>query len=40
MKILPVEAQLFNVDGRTDGRTDGQTHDEANSRFSEFCERA
>ena len=24
----------------TDGRTDGQTHDEANSRFSEFCERA
>jgi hypothetical protein len=27
---------------RMDGRTDGQTdrHDEANSRFSQFCERA
>jgi len=26
---------------RTNGRTDGQTdkHDEANSRFSQFCER-
>jgi hypothetical protein len=27
---------------RTDGRTNGRTdrHDEANSRFSQFCERA
>ena len=34
------------TDGRTEGRTDGQTdgrtdgHDEAKSRFSQFCERA
>ena len=27
-----------NAEGKTDGRTDG--HDEVNSRFSEFCERA
>jgi hypothetical protein len=42
MKILPVEAELFHADGRTDGRTERQTgrHDEANSRFSQFCERA
>jgi len=26
--------------GRTDGQTDRHTHDEANSRFSQFCERA
>jgi len=28
--------------GQTDGRTDGRTdrHDEANSRFSQFCGRA
>ena len=28
--------------GRTDGRTNGETdgHDEANSRFSQFCELA
>jgi len=24
MKIRPVEAELFHLDGRTDGRTDGQ----------------
>ena len=38
MKIRPVEAELFHVDGQTDGRTDGQTdrHDEANSCFSQF----
>jgi len=28
---------VFTADGRTDGRAD--RHDEANSRFSEFCER-
>ena len=38
MKIRPVEAQLFHVEGRANGRTD--RHDEANSRFSRFCERA
>jgi hypothetical protein len=26
--------------GRTDGLTDRNRHDEANSRFSQFCERA
>jgi hypothetical protein len=40
MKILPVEAQLFHADGWANERTDGQRHDEANSRFSQFCERA
>jgi hypothetical protein len=34
MKIRPVEAELFHADGRTD------THDEDNSRFLKFCERA
>jgi hypothetical protein len=34
MKILPVVAELFHVDGRTDGQTD--RHEEANSRFSQF----
>jgi len=32
----PLGAELFHVDGRTDGQTD--RHDEANSRFSQFCE--
>jgi hypothetical protein len=32
MNIRPVGAELFH--------TDGQTDDEANSRFSQFCERA
>jgi len=50
MKICPVGAELFHADGQTDGRTDGRTdgqmdgqkdrHDEANSPFSQFCERA
>jgi len=31
MKIRPVGAELFHEDGQTDG------HDEANSRFSQFC---
>jgi len=34
MKIRPVGAELFHVDGRTDW------HDEVNSRFSQFWERA
>jgi hypothetical protein len=42
IKIRPATAEFFHADGRTDGRTNGQTdrHDEANSRFSQFCERA
>ena len=34
MKLRPVGAELFHADGQTDG------HDEGNSRFSQFCERA
>ena len=34
MKILPLGAGLFHADRGTD------RHDEANSRFSQFCERA
>jgi len=34
MKIRPVGAELFNLDGRTD------TYDEANGRSSPFCEHA
>ena len=34
MKIRPVRAELFHADGRKD------RHDEANSRFSKFCEQA
>jgi hypothetical protein len=34
MKIRPVAAELLHVDSRTD------RHDESNSRFSQFCERA
>ena len=34
MKIRPKEAELFHTDRRTDG------HDEANSRFSQFCDSA
>ena len=32
MKLLPLVAKLFFVDGRTYG------HDKTNSRFSQFCE--
>jgi hypothetical protein len=32
MKIRVVGAEFYRVGGRTDG------HDEANSRFSQFCE--
>jgi len=38
MKIRPVGVELFQADGRADRQTDRQ--DEANSRFSRFCERA
>jgi hypothetical protein len=38
MRIRPVGAELSHTDGRTDGRTD--RHDDANSLFSQFCERA
>ena len=47
MKILPVGAQLFHVDGRTDKQTDRERErqtkrqdrrDEANSCFCQFCE--
>jgi len=37
MKIRPVVAELFRAGGRAEGRKDG--HDEANRRFSKFCER-
>ena len=42
MKIRPVGAELFHADGRKDGPTDGNSdgYNEANSRFSQFCERA
>jgi hypothetical protein len=33
MKVRPVGAKVLYADRRTDG------HDEANSRFSQFCER-
>jgi hypothetical protein len=38
MKIRSVVAELFHEDSRTDGRTD--KYDEANSRFSQYDERA
>ena len=37
MKIRPVGAELFRADGRTDRQTD--INNEANCRFSKFCER-
>jgi hypothetical protein len=42
MEFRLVGTEFFHADGWMDGRTDGQTarHDEANSRFSQFCERA
>jgi len=39
MKIRPMGAELFSADRWTDGRTTAR-HDEANSRSSQFCERA
>jgi len=42
MKSCPGTAELFHTDGWADGWMDGWTdrHDEAKSRFSQFCERA
>jgi hypothetical protein len=42
IKIRGVEAELFYAEEETDRQTDGRTdrHDAANSRFSQFCERA
>jgi hypothetical protein len=34
IKIRPMRAELFHAGGQKD------RHDEANSRFSQFCERA
>jgi hypothetical protein len=36
MKIRSVGAEFFHVDTWMDRQTDG--HDEANSRFSQYCE--
>jgi len=38
MKIRPVGAKMFHVDGQAHRRTD--IHDNANSHFSQFCESA
>jgi hypothetical protein len=38
MKIRPVRGELFHTDGRMDEAQD--RHDEANGRFSQFCEHA
>ena len=38
IKIRPVMAKFLHEDGRMDGRTD--SHDETNSRFPQFCQRA
>ena len=37
-KTRPLGAELFHGDGQTDGKTD--RHDEVNSRFLQFSERA
>ena len=34
MKMRPLEAELFRADGQM------ERHDEANIRFSQYCERA
>jgi hypothetical protein len=41
MEIRPVGVELFHADRLTDGWMDKRTnsHDEANSRFSQICER-
>jgi len=38
VKILPAVAEMLHADLRTDRQTD--VNDEANNRFSQFCERA
>ena len=40
MKICPVEAEFFHAYGLAETEGHGTDwHDEANSRFSQFCER-
>ena len=36
MKIIPVKAEMFHVDGRTDGERQTDRNDEANSCYSQF----
>jgi len=38
MKNCPVGAEMFHADERTNRET--HKHDEANSRFTQFCESA
>jgi len=38
MTIHSLGAEVFHADGQTDRRTD--RHDEANVRFSQFCDHA
>jgi hypothetical protein len=38
MKICPVGAELFHVEGQMDEQTD--RHEEINNHFSQFCQRA
>jgi hypothetical protein len=40
MKILPVEGESFNADGRTDEHRQTDRHDEVNSRFPQLWKRA
>ena len=42
MKIRPVGAKFSHADGRTNGQSDRgkDSHEQANSRLSQFCERA
>jgi len=37
MKICPVGAEFFHAEGQTGKQTD--EHDDANSRFTQSCER-
>jgi len=37
MKIRAMRAEFFHVNGRTDMQT--KRHEEANRRYSQFCER-
>jgi len=39
MKIHPIRAELFHANGRMDGEKINR-HDEADGRFSQFCEPA
>jgi len=39
MEIRPLRAEFFHGEGRTDGQAETGRPDEANNRFSQFCER-